>query len=224
MRFNNCFKFFPLLLRGHAWRPDGAGNEGRAAAHRESEAGHPAIVTLKMSLPPGFHANSNKPTESNLIPLTLKWTGGPLQEGVITYPNPSNGKVLVSQPDKPISVVTGAFDAHDEVQSAGHAAPGPAAQTGTLRYQACNDRMCFPPKTVNVNVPSPSSRGTQRCSSRCFSRASRNRSMRSIPDLSTSFTSSMCLLVSLIRWLLIRMPSSPSNVGIAAAAIAIIRI
>ena len=43
--------------------------------------GATAVVTLHATLPPGFHANSNTPTDEYLIPLTLKWTGGPLGTG-----------------------------------------------------------------------------------------------------------------------------------------------
>jgi hypothetical protein len=53
---------------------------------------------------------------------------------------------------KSISVVEGAFDLVTKFKVPPATATGPAAQTGTLRYQACNDRMCFPPKTVPVNV------------------------------------------------------------------------
>jgi hypothetical protein len=113
--------------------------------------GAPATVTLKVSLPAGFHANSNKPTEPNLIPLVLKWTGGPLQDGAITYPKPVM-ETYGFTAGKPISVVTGAFDIVTKFSVPAAATPGPAAQTGSLRYQACNDRMCFPPKTVSVNV------------------------------------------------------------------------
>ena len=31
--------------------------------------------------------------------------------------------------------------------------PGPAVLTGKLRYQACTDRLCLPPKTVDVSLP-----------------------------------------------------------------------
>jgi hypothetical protein len=113
--------------------------------------GAPATVTLKVSLPAGFHANSNTPTESYLIPLVLKWTGGPLQEGVVTYPKPLL-ETYTFTAGKPISVVAGAFDLVTKFKVPATAAAGPAAQTGTLRYQACNDRMCFPPKTVPVSV------------------------------------------------------------------------
>jgi hypothetical protein len=31
--------------------------------------------------------------------------------------------------------------------------PGLVNVAGKLRYQACNDRMCLPPKTIDVTVP-----------------------------------------------------------------------
>jgi hypothetical protein len=117
----------------------------------KAKRGAPATVTLKVSLPAGFHMNSNTPTEANLIPLTLKWTGGPLEGGAITYPKPEL-ETYTCTAGKPISVVTGAFEVTTKFQVPAAAAAGPAAQTGTLKYQACNDRMCFPPKTIPVNV------------------------------------------------------------------------
>jgi hypothetical protein len=117
----------------------------------KAKRGTPSTVTLKVSLPAGFHMNSNTPTEANLIPLTLKWTAGPLEGGVVTYPKPELETYSFTA-GKPISVVTGAFEVTTKFQVPATTATGPAAQTGTLRYQACNDRMCFPPKSIPVNV------------------------------------------------------------------------
>ena len=112
--------------------------------------GSDAVVALKASLPAGYHANSNKPTESYLIPLTLKWTGGPLQLESVTYPKASLEKYSFSE--KPISVVTGEFEITTKFKVPADAPTGPAAQTGTLRYQACDNKACYPPKTVPVNI------------------------------------------------------------------------
>jgi hypothetical protein len=114
----------------------------------KAKKGSTATITVKATLPPGFHANSNTPTDEYLIPLTLKWTGGPLQVGAITYPKGSQEKYSFSQ--KPLSVVTGEFAISTQFKVPANAATGAAAQNGTLRYQACNDRMCFAPKTVPV--------------------------------------------------------------------------
>ncbi len=107
-------------------------------------------ITLKAHLPAGYHANSNKPTEKYLIPLTLEWTGGPLTMVKTDYPAGSMEKYSFS--DKPLSVVTGDFSISTEFKVPAGAQSGPAAQTGTLKYQACDDHACYPPKKVPINV------------------------------------------------------------------------
>ena len=154
MRFKNYFRILPLIVMiGAAVLSAQMAPQLKVEpqATVKVKRGVPASVTLKVSLPAGFHANSNKPTDPNLIPLTLKWTGGPLQDGVITYPKPTIETYSFTGPSG-ISVVTGAFDLVTKFKVPATAEAGPATQTGTVRYQACNDRMCFPPKTVNVNV------------------------------------------------------------------------
>jgi thiol:disulfide interchange protein DsbD len=115
-----------------------------------TQKGAVAVVTLRASLPQGYHANSNTPTDAYLIPLSLKWTGGPLQVDDVAYPKASLEKYSFSE--KPLSVVTGEFSLTTKFKVPADAHNGAAAQTGTLRFQACNDRMCFAPKTVNVTV------------------------------------------------------------------------
>jgi hypothetical protein len=112
--------------------------------------GSVAAVTLRAVLPPGFHANSNTPSDEYLIPLTLKWTGGPLQADGITYPKGTLEKYPFSQ--KPLSVVTGEFSISTKFKVPADAPNGAAAQNGVIKYQACNDRMCFAPKTVPVSL------------------------------------------------------------------------
>src|SRR5512138_509197 len=63
---------------------------------------------LRISLQPGYHVNSNKPSEEYLIPLRLTWTPGALQPGEIEFPKPRMEKYEFS--DKPLSVFTGDFD------------------------------------------------------------------------------------------------------------------
>ncbi len=112
--------------------------------------GSVAAVTLRAVLPPGFHANSNKPSDEYLIPLTLKWTGGPLTVESVEYPKGSLEKYPFSP--KPLSVVTGEFSISTKFKVPANAPNGAAAQNGTLRYQACNDHMCFAPKSVPISV------------------------------------------------------------------------
>src|ERR1051326_8970045 len=72
--------------------------------------GSEATVTIEASLPACYHANSNKPTYSYLIPLTLTWKGGPLEMQSINYPEGTTEHYGFQLPtDKPLSVVTGEF-------------------------------------------------------------------------------------------------------------------
>ncbi len=111
--------------------------------------GATATVTVKASLPSGYHANTNKPTEAYLIPMTLKWTAGPLEMDSVVYPKGSLEKYSFS--DKPLSVVTGQFEITTKFKVPAAAATGPAAQNGTLRYQACDNKACYPPKNIPVS-------------------------------------------------------------------------
>jgi hypothetical protein len=100
----------------------------------------------------GFHVNSSKPSEEYLIPLKLTWTStGALQPGTVVYPKPSLEKYEFAE--KPLSVLTGSFDLVATFKVAADAPAGPGAASGKLRYQACNNRACFPPKTVDVTIP-----------------------------------------------------------------------
>ncbi len=107
---------------------------------------------IPLSVQPGYHVNSNKPAEDYLIPLSLTWTKpGALEPGAVVYPKPTMEKYEFSE--KPLSVFTGNFDLTANFKVAPKAPAGPGAAVGRLRYQACNDRACFPPKTIEITVP-----------------------------------------------------------------------
>jgi uncharacterized protein len=112
-----------------------------------------STVTVKVSagLSDGFHLNSNTPQESYLIPLTLKWTDGALVSPEVHYPAPQMLKVPFSE--KPLSVLTGKFEITTKFKVPPTAPEGPSTIAGKLRYQACNDKSCFAPKTLDVKIP-----------------------------------------------------------------------
>ena len=112
-----------------------------------------SMVQVKVSLEvrTGYHCNSNKPSDEYLIPLKLTWAPGPLESPEVTYPTPQMEKYSFSP--TPLSVYTGNFDLMTKFKVSPSATPGQAIITAKLRYQACNDRMCLQPKTVDVSVP-----------------------------------------------------------------------
>jgi hypothetical protein len=108
-------------------------------------------VKIPVKIQPGFHVNSNTPSEDYLIPLKLTWTEtGALQPGPVSYPKPTLEKYEFAP--QPLSVFTGNFDLVAQFKVAPKAQAGPGMAVGKLRYQACNNRACFPPKTIDVKV------------------------------------------------------------------------
>ena len=104
---------------------------------------------IPLNVDAGYHVNSDKPPSEYLIPLKLTWTAtGALQGGEVTFPKPS----LLTVGDQKLTVFTGSFDLLAKFKVAPTAPAGPGVVTGKLRYQACNDTTCFPPKTVDVTV------------------------------------------------------------------------
>lgn len=107
---------------------------------------------IPVTVQSGFHVNSNMPSDEYLIPLKLTWKStGALEGGQITFPKASLEKYEFA--DKPLSVFTGDFALVANFKVAANAPAGPGVASGQLRYQACNDRACFPPKTIDINLP-----------------------------------------------------------------------
>ena len=97
----------------------------------------------------GFHVNSDKPDDEYLIPLKLTWTG-PLQAEEVIFPKPERMKSTFSP--KPLVVYTGTFDIVTKFKVPANAPDGPNMASGKLRYQACNDKECLRPQTVDVTL------------------------------------------------------------------------
>ena len=113
-----------------------------------AKPGGTVVETLRLSVQPGFHVNSDKPKDEFLIPLKLTWNG-PLEAESIRYPAPEEVKVG----SETVTVFTGTFEVQTQFKAPDKAAPGPATMTGKLRYQACNNQMCFRPATIDIRVP-----------------------------------------------------------------------
>jgi DsbC/DsbD-like thiol-disulfide interchange protein len=135
--------------------PQSPANERVTVGQPQKVAGkrNAAVRTkIPISILPGYHVNSHTPSEDYLIPLSLTWqTPGALEDGQVSYPKPTIEKYEFAE--KPLSVYTGNFELGVTFKVSATAPAGPGVAVGKLRYQACNDRSCFQPKTVKVTVP-----------------------------------------------------------------------
>jgi thiol:disulfide interchange protein DsbD len=115
------------------------------------KAGGAGEGALTLQLREGYHVNSNAPTDPYLIPLRLTWTPGPVEAVAVEFPKPQSEKLAFSE--KPVLIFSGSFDVTTRFKAPAGATLGQTLVTGKLRYQACNDRMCLAPKTVDVTLP-----------------------------------------------------------------------
>jgi len=109
------------------------------------------MVSLNFRVVPGFHINSNAPKSEFLIPTALKMNvPTDIALGKIVYPAGTDVSFPFS-PDEALNVYTGDFTITVAVHPLQSVVPGKYVMRGVLRYQACDNAQCFPPKTLPVS-------------------------------------------------------------------------
>ena len=112
--------------------------------------GKPADVELKFRVKEGFHVNSNQPKSELLIPTALKLEPPTdLAAGSIIYP-PGKDLSFPFDPTEKLSVYSDDFTVKAKLSATKAASPGSFTVHGELRYQACSDNACFPPRSIPV--------------------------------------------------------------------------
>ena len=115
-----------------------------------AEPGKPTQVPLNFRVAPGFHINSNTPKDEFLIPTALKMDlPADIVVGKIEYPAGQDVSFPFS-PDSKLNVYSGDFTINLMLDPSTSVVPGSYAMHGVLRYQACDNAQCFPPKTLPV--------------------------------------------------------------------------
>jgi hypothetical protein len=120
--------------------------------------GHSAPVQFTFHVQPPYHINSSQPLTEELIPTQLHFSLPPeVAFGKLQYPA---GKMMSFpfDPSTKLSVYSGDFVINGVVLAPGQASSGTYTIHGELKYQACDNNACYPPKklpfTFNVKVGS----------------------------------------------------------------------
>jgi thiol:disulfide interchange protein len=109
------------------------------------------MVNLNFRVPPGYHINSNNPKSEFLIPTALKMDlPTDIILGKIEYP-PGEETSFPFSPDEKLNVYNGDFTIAVAVHPLHSVVPGKYQMHGVLRYQACDNAACYPPKTLPVS-------------------------------------------------------------------------
>lgn len=119
-----------------------------AAEAQTVAAGRREVLELRFHVADGYHVNSHTPKNETLIrtELTLQPADG-VKAGVMEYPAGKPYAFSFDPADK-LDVYAGDFTVKLPVV----AAAGEHTLAGALRYQACDNASCYPPRTVPVKV------------------------------------------------------------------------
>lgn len=107
-------------------------------------------VALEFRVAPNFHINSNTPTSELLIPTQLLLSVPSYTAiGQIRYPAGVDANFPFA-PAETLNVYAGRFTITAVVSATRKAVPGKYRVHGTLKYQACDNRACYPPRKLPV--------------------------------------------------------------------------
>jgi len=119
-----------------------------AAESQTVPASTRTVLQLRFHVVEGYHVNSHTPKSNLLIPtaLTLNPTAG-VKTSPLEYPA---GKLysFAYDPKEKLDVYAGDFIVKLPIV----AVAGEHSLDGTLKYQACDNASCYPPKTIPVKV------------------------------------------------------------------------
>jgi thiol:disulfide interchange protein len=115
-----------------------------------SVAGGKVAVVMRATITDGWHINSNKPNDEFLVPTVVTAKSQGITLTSVRYPGAQ--EIQLSFAEKPVSVYEGSVDFSLVLSVAAGAPPGKREVPVQLDYQACNDRSCMPPTSVNATL------------------------------------------------------------------------
>ena len=145
-----------LLLSAWAWAQDSFGPKTPAVQMAPAPVvtaiqGKSATVPLSFRVLSGYHINSNHPKSEFLIPTVLKVDATTdIVIGGTTYPE-GKDMTFAFAPDEPLNVYTGDFQVNVLVRPMLSVQAGKYIVRGTLKYQACDNAACYPPKQLPIS-------------------------------------------------------------------------
>ncbi|HEV3216570.1 MAG TPA: cytochrome c biogenesis protein CcdA [Vicinamibacterales bacterium] len=113
-------------------------------------AGQPLRAALRVRLPPGSHVQSNKPRDESLIPTVLTITP-PAGVTVVEIVFPPATDLKQAGQSQPLAVFDQNFDIGVRFAIAAGAHPGEITVPARLRYQACDENLCYIPSTLPIS-------------------------------------------------------------------------
>lgn len=116
------------------------------------KAGESATVVLELKVREGFHVQANPASRPQLIPTKVDVTAASGFEALKpAYPAPKPYKIAGL--DTMVDTYEGRFQVRIPLKSISSVKVGKHELDGRIKYQACDDKVCFPPTLAKFRVP-----------------------------------------------------------------------
>jgi DsbC/DsbD-like thiol-disulfide interchange protein len=126
-------------------------NVSASVSNNKVSRGRSVRGTVVMDIPRGYHVNSNRPLEKFLIPTSLKVEAPDgIRVGPIIYPRAVLRKFKFSKNN--VSVYEGRATMRFNLTVPAGVSTGSKEVKLHVRYQSCNDEVCFPPETKDLSL------------------------------------------------------------------------
>jgi DsbC/DsbD-like thiol-disulfide interchange protein len=113
--------------------------------------GRTARATVVLEIPRGYHVHSNRPLEKFLIATQLKVEAhNGLRVGPVSYPRALLRNLKFSK--NRVAVYEGRVTMRFSVAVPRNFPAGSTELKAKVRYQSCDDEVCFPPQTKEVKL------------------------------------------------------------------------
>lgn len=135
-----------IILAAAAFGQDVSGSIAGGAVDK----GKAARGTIVLSIPGGLHVNSSRPGNRYQIPTSVRLSAQGARVSGPTYPRGVNRKFQFS--DTSINVYEGTVRFPFTVTVPAGFRGNTVRVRAVVRYQACTDEVCYPPRTKEVTI------------------------------------------------------------------------
>lgn len=138
-----------LFFVGNANAQTVSGSIGNGTVKR----GAATRATVFLDIPGGLHTNSSRPTSENLIATRVTVSGAGVKLSAVSYPRGKNKRFSFQDAtDRPLSVYEGRAAFNFNVTVPANYKGSTIRVRAVVRYQACNDEVCFAPKSEDITL------------------------------------------------------------------------
>lgn len=119
--------------------------------------GQSTRLAIRLEIAPGWHINSNQPPDEMLVPTELELSADPgVTFGQLRFPRAEQKSFSFSE--TPLAVFEGTVLVFGSLSLPPDFNQDSVHLTARLRFQACNDQLCLPPREVTASLVLPVAR------------------------------------------------------------------